>query len=54
METKNFIKTTAMILIMAALIIFSDQIQDWIVSHYNQYVETLASRTIAESKLNGF
>ena len=50
----EYLKTVVLILVFAFLIVFADQIQDIIVRQYNKYVETLASKTLASSNLNGF
>ncbi|MBO6607996.1 hypothetical protein [Psychroserpens sp.] len=54
MKAQDYLKISAFIVAMAVIIVFSDQIQDYIVTNYNQYVETLASKTIASNNLNGF
>jgi hypothetical protein len=51
---KQFIKITAFIIAMSAMIVFSKQIQDEIVNSYNHYVDQLASRSLTSSNPIGF
>jgi hypothetical protein len=51
---QQFIKITAFIIGVSAMIVFSKQIQDEIVDSYNYCVDQLASRTITSSNPIGF
>ena len=51
---RQFLKITAFIIAISAMIIFSSQIQDEIVERYNNGVEQLASLTMTGSNPIGF
>ncbi|MFD2915526.1 hypothetical protein [Psychroserpens luteus] len=51
---QQFIKITAFIIAISAMIVFSKQIQNEIVDSYNNCVDQLASKTITSSNPIGF
>ena len=51
---QQFIKTTAFIIVISAIVVFSKQIQYEIVEGYNHYVDQLASLTMTSSNPIGF
>jgi len=51
---KQFIKTTLFILVISAVVVFSQQIQNEIIDSYNHCVNQLASRSITSSNPLGF
>ena len=51
---QQFIKTTAFIIAISVMIVFSKQIQDEIVDSYNHCVYQLASRKMTSSNPIGF
>ncbi|SDR65819.1 hypothetical protein SAMN04515667_0056 [Formosa sp. Hel1_31_208] len=54
MQIQQVIKTTAFIIAISAVVIFSKQIQNQIVSSYNHCVGELSNRTLASNNLSGF
>lgn len=54
MKTKEYVKTASFVVVLALIVVFANQIQEHLVSSYNHYVESLASRTIASSNIIGF
>ncbi|WP_299338120.1 hypothetical protein [uncultured Psychroserpens sp.] len=51
---KRFFQTTAFIIAMSAIVIFSRQIQNEIIEGYNHCVNQLASRTVTSNTIVGF
>nr|WP_321248265.1 hypothetical protein [uncultured Psychroserpens sp.] len=51
---QQFIKTTAFIIAISAILVFSKQIQHEIVDSYNHCLDQLASRTMTSSNPIGF
>ena len=51
---KRFIQTTAFLIAISTIIIFSRDIQNEIIKRYNHCVEQLASRTITNANLTSF
>ncbi len=54
MGTRESLKIMAFITVMTLLVVFADHIQDWVISRYNQYVDALASRTLASNTIKGY
>ena len=51
---KRFIQTTAFLIAISTVIIFSKEIQNEIIECYNNCVEQLASRTMTNTNLTSF